>query len=103
MPKITVKGVTLMKKIISLCVLIALAAVFVTSLTACGDDKKTNKNTTAQSLVSTTRESTTMLPGEENGRVSDVSREGDNGIAGDIVSDVSRGLTELSEAISEAF
>lgn len=41
-----------------------------------------------------------MLPNENDGKVSDVSESGKNGVAGDIVSDISRGLTELSEAVT---
>lgn len=76
-------------------------AIIVTAFAACGDDKKVN-DTTLQSRESTVRESSTMLPNEGDGKISESSGDG-NGVAGDIVSDVSRGLTDLSEALSEAF
>lgn len=95
------KGVNSMKKIITASIAIVILAVIVSAFTACGDDKKVN-DTTALSRESTVRESTTMLPNENDGKISDTSGDG-NGVAGDIVSDVSRGLTELSEALSEAF
>lgn len=90
-----------MKKIVTACVALVLTSVLALTLTACGDDKKLD-NTTRGDISSTLRESTTRFANENDGRVSDVSGEG-NGVAGDIVSDVSRGLTELSEALGEVF
>lgn len=91
-----------MKKIVTACVALILISVLALTLTACGDDKKLDNNTTRGDISSTARESTTRFANENDGRVSDVSGDG-NGVAGDIVSDVSRGLTELSEALSEVF
>ena len=69
-----------MKKIIAICTALILTCLLAVAFTACGD-----KNTTDDS----TRTSTPAA-----------SQSGKNGVAGDIVSDISRGLTELSEAVT---
>lgn len=89
-----------MKKIITASMVIVMLAIIVTAFAACGEKK--TENTTSQSRESTVRESSTMLPHEDDGKISESSGDS-GGVAGDIVSDVSRGLTDLSEALSEAF
>lgn len=87
-----------MKKIIAICTALILTCLLVVAFTACGDKNTTDDSTRTSTPAAS--QSTTMLPNENDGKVSDVSESGKNGVAGDIVSDISRGLTELSEAVT---
>lgn len=96
-----------MKKIITICAAVLLTAVLAVTLCACGGN--TNNNGTSGNSTSNTSMSDTMNGSDtmfdaENGKVSDVSEKGDNGVLGDIVTDistdVSQAVTDVSEAIT---
>lgn len=86
-----------MKKITAICTAIVLVCLVAVAFSACGDKNTTDDSTRTSTVPA---QSTTMLPNENDGKISDVHESGNNGVAGDIVSDISRGLTELSEAVT---
>lgn len=96
-----------MKKIITICAAVLLTAVLVVTLCACGGNKNntgTSGNSTSNTSTSDTMNGSDTMFDAENGKVSDVSEKGDNGVLGDIVTDistdVSQAVTDVSEAIT---
>lgn len=85
-----------MKKFIAVFAVVMLVGSMILVFSGCGEDE--NKVTTDPVTSNTT---TTM----NNGMVTDESEKGDNGVLGDIVTDVSEGVsdmvTDMSEDVSE--
>ena len=91
-----------MKKIITVCSDVQLIGCIAVLFYGCGAKDEevitTNPDTTE-------RLTTTTMPATNEGMVTDTSEKGDNGVIGDIVTDVSEGIsnvvTDMSEDISE--
>ncbi len=85
-----------MKKIITLSVAILCVALVAVLFYGCGNDTEdmtTTTITTTENMTSDTTDIVT-LPDVSDGVVSDVSGENENGLLGDIVTDVSEGVSE---------
>ena len=85
-----------MKKIITLSVAILCVALVAVLFYGCGNDTEdmiTPTITTTETMTSDTTDIVT-LPDVREGVVSDVSGENENGLLGDIVTDVSEGVSE---------
>lgn len=85
-----------MKKIITLGLAILVISMVAVLFYGCGNDAEdmttttpTNENTT----IDTTMDIVTV-PDKNDGVITDVSGENDNGLIGDIVTDVSEGISE---------
>lgn len=83
-----------MKKIIISAVAVALVICMAIAFGACG-----NKDNTVTTTEAPTVNNTTLLNAED-GKVTDESEKGRNGAAGDLVSDISEGLTDMSEKMN---
>lgn len=85
-----------MKKIITLSVAILCVALVAVLFYGCGNDAEDTTTTTITTTENTTSDTTDIitLPDVSDGVVSDVSGENENGIVGDIVTDVSEGVSE---------
>lgn len=85
-----------MKKIITLSVAILCVALVAVLFYGCGNDAEDMTTTTITTTENTTSDTTDIitLPDVSDGVVSDVSGENENGIVGDIVTDVSEGVSE---------
>lgn len=85
-----------MKKIITLSVVILCVALVAVLFYGCGNDAEDMTTTTITTTENTTSDTTDIvtLPDVSDGVVSDVSGENENGIVGDIVTDVSEGVSE---------
>ena len=85
-----------MKKIITLSVAILCVALVAVLFYGCGNNAEDMTTTTITTTENTTSDTTDIitLPDVSDGVVSDVSGENENGIVGDIVTDVSEGVSE---------
>lgn len=94
------KGREFMRKIIAVISAVLLVGCMAVVFYGCGAD---DENTTTLSETSgvTTTESTTMMPDKNDGVVTDESVKGENGVIGDIVTDVSEGVSEAVTDVSE--
>lgn len=86
-----------MKKIIAIIAVIMLVGCLSVVLTGCGDSDKTNTDT---SLTATSEKLTDDIKNNP-GSVTDESVKGENGVIGDIVTDVSDGISKAVTDISE--
>ena len=84
-----------MKKIIAVVAVMLLIGSMAFVFSGCGGDD--NKTTTTTTVPGTSEVTTTGNPGV----VTDESEEGENGILGDIVTDVSEGVSNMVTDISE--
>jgi len=93
-----------MKKIITLSVAILCVALVAVLFYGCGNDAEDMTTTTITTTENTTSDTTDIitLPDVSDGVVSDVSGENENGIVGDIVTDVSEGVSEGARDMSNA-
>ncbi len=82
-----------MKKVITVIAVAMLIGCMAFVFSGCGGNDE-NTTTTTQT---TTNVTTTMNPG----MVTDESEEGDNGVLGDIVTDVSEGVSDMVTDVSE--
>ena len=97
------KGREFMKKIISLVSALILVGCIAVVFYGCGaDDKDMTTTTPALSTVPVTdnMEETDMMD-ENAGKVTDVSDTNDNGLIGDVVTDISEGLSDVVTDVSE--
>ena len=83
-----------MKKIITLSVAVLLVSLVAVIFYGCGNN--TEDVTTTTTTESTPADTTDIitLPDVSDGMVSDVSGENENGLLGDVVTDVSEGISE---------
>ena len=93
-----------MKKIITLSVAILCVALVAVLFYGCGNDAEDMTTTTITTTENTTSDTTDIvtLPDVSDGVVSDVSGENENGIVGDIVTDVSEGVSEGAQDMRNA-
>ncbi len=93
-----------MKKIITICSAVLLISCIALLFYGCGAKDEEVITTT---MPATTEMSTTepMIPETNEGMITDTSDKDDNGVIGDIVTDMSEGMskvvTDVSEGISE--
>ena len=92
-----------MKKIIAIMSAFVLVVCLAMVLTGCGGDKNTPTTTTTTTNITTTTENTTENPGI----VTDESEKGENGVIGDVVTDISEMASDMinlnSTNIKEAY
>lgn len=86
-----------MKKIIAIMSAFVLVVCLAMVLTGCGGDKNTTTTTTTTTTNITTTDNTTENPGI----VTDESEKGDNGVIGDIVTDMSEMASDVMTDISD--
>ncbi|MBQ6935918.1 MAG: hypothetical protein IJN49_05140 [Clostridia bacterium] len=85
-----------MKRIITLGIAILVISMVAVLFYGCGNDAEdmtTTTPTTGDTTIDTTMDIVTV-PDKNDGIVTDVSGENDNGLIGDIVTDVSEGISE---------
>ncbi len=85
-----------MKKIITLGIAILAISMIAVLFYGCGNDAEdmtTTTLTTEDTTIDTTMDIVTV-PDKNDGEITDVSGENDNGLIGDIVTDVSEGISE---------
>ena len=85
-----------MTKIIALMSAFVLVVCLAMVLTGCGGDKNTTTTTTTTNNTTTT-ENTTVNPGI----VTDESETGDNGVIGDVVTDISEMASDMMTDVSD--
>ena len=83
-----------MKKIIAVVAVVLLVGSMVLVFSGCGEE---DINTTTTTIPGTSQVTTTQNPGV----VTDESEEGENGVLGDIVTDVSEGVSDMVTDMSE--
>ena len=87
-----------MKKIITLGIAILVISMVAVLFYGCGNDAEDMTTTTTTPTTENTTIDTTMdivtVPDKNDGVITDVSGENDNGLIGDIVTDVSEGISE---------
>ena len=92
-----------MRKIIAVISALVLVGCMAVVFYGCGADDE-NTTTIPETSKATVSESTTMMSEVNEGIVTDESEKGDNGVIGDIVTDVSEGVskavTDVSEGVS---
>ena len=86
-----------MKKIIAVFAVVLLIGSMVLVFSGCGEDDNSTTTTTSTTVPGTSGVTTTQNPGV----VTDESEEGDNGVLGDIVTDVSEGVSDAITDVSE--
>ena len=86
-----------MKKIIAVVAVIVLVGSMVLVFSGCGDNDNNVTSTTNTTVPGTTDVTTTQNPGI----VTDESEKGENGVLGDIVTDVSEGVSDMVTDMSE--
>ena len=96
-----------MKKILTLGVTILVISMVAVLFYGCGNDAEdmtTTTPTTENTTIDTTMDIVTV-PDKNDGMVSDVSGEDKNGLIGDVVTDVSEGvsegLTDIKDALTD--
>lgn len=95
-----------MKKIISLVSALILIGCIAVVFYGCGaDDENMTTTTTTTPALSTVPSTDNMeengMMDENAGRVTDVSDENDNGVIGDIVTDISEGVSDAVTDVSQ--
>ncbi len=97
------KDVKSMKKIITLGVAILAISMVAVLFYGCGNnaDDMTTTSTTQNTTLDTATDIVTM-PDKSDGVVSDVSGDNNNGLIGDVVTDVSEGISEGLTDIRDA-
>lgn len=86
-----------MKKFITVIAVALIIGCMAFVFTGCGGDDNNTTTTTATTTPETSEVTTTMNPG----MVTDESEEGENGVLGDIVTDVSEGVSDMVTDMSE--
>lgn len=86
-----------MKKIIAIMSAVVLVVCLAMVLTGCGGDNNTPTTTTTTTNTTITTESLTDNPG----MVTDESDNGENGVIGDIVTDMSEMASDMMTNVSE--
>lgn len=89
-----------MKKIITLAMAILVVSMVAALFYGCGNDNNEPTTTTTQNTTTDTTMDIVTVPDKNDGIVSDVSDE--NGLLGDIVTDVSEGISEGMSDIRDA-
>lgn len=89
-----------MRKIIAVISALVLVGCMAVVFYGCGADDE-NTTTIPETSKATVSESTTMMSEVNEGIVTDESEKGDNGVIGDIVTDVSEGVSEAVTDVSE--
>ncbi len=93
------KGSEYMKKIIAVVAVVLLIGSMVLAFSGCGED---DNNTTTTNRATTTVTGTSEVTTTKNpGVVTDESQKGENGVLGDIVTDVSEGVSDMVTDMSE--
>ena len=90
------KGREIMKKIIAIAAVLMLVGCMAVILTGCGGND--NNDMTSTTMTTTT---TPVTPTTNSGMVTDESEADDNGVIGDIITDVSEDLSEMVTDVSE--
>ncbi len=91
-----------MKKIITLSVAILCVAMVAVLFYGCGNDTEDMTTTTTTESTSSDVTDIVTLPDVSDGMVTDVSGENDSGLIGDIVTDVSEGVSEGAQDMRNA-
>ena len=91
------KGSEYMKKIIAVIAVVLLVGSMVLVFSGCGGDDNNTTSTTTTTDAGTSEVSTTQNPGI----VTDESEKGENGVLGDIITDVSEGVSDMVTDMSE--
>ena len=91
------KGSEYMKKIIAVVAVVLLIGSMVLVFSGCGEDDNNTTPTNNATVPGTAEVTTTQNPGV----VTDESQEGENGVLGDIVTDVSEGVSDAMTDVSE--
>ena len=94
------KGREFMRKIIAVISALVLVGCMAVVFYGCGADDE-NTTTIPETSKATVTESTTTMSEVNEGIVTDESEKGDNGVIGDIVTDVSEGVSEAVTDVSE--
>ena len=94
------KGREFMRKIIAVISALLLVGCMAVVFYGCGADDE-NTTTMPETSDATITQSTTMMPDKNDGVVTDESEKGDNGVIGDIVTDVSEGISQVVTDVSE--
>lgn len=94
------KGREFMKKIIAVISALLLVGCMAVVFYGCGAEDE-NTTTIPETSKATITESTTMKADMNDGVVTDESSKGDNGVIGDIVTDVSEGVSQAVTDMSE--
>lgn len=89
-----------MRKIIAVISALVLVGCMAVVFYGCGADDE-NTTTIPEISKATVTESTTTMSEVNEGIVTDESEKGDNGVIGDIVTDVSEGVSEAVTDVSE--
>ena len=89
-----------MRKIIAVISVLVLVGCMAVVFYGCGADDE-NTTTIPETSKATVTESTTTMSEVNEGIVTDESEKGDNGVIGDIVTDVSEGVSEAVTDVSE--
>lgn len=89
-----------MRKIIAVISALVLVGCMAVVFYGCGADDE-NTTTIPETSKATVTESTTTMSEVNEGIVTDESEKGDNGVIGDIVTDVSEGVSEAVTDVSE--
>ena len=89
-----------MRKIITVVSVFILIGCIAVVFYGCGADDE-NTTTIPETSKATVTESTTTMSEVNEGIVTDESEKGDNGVIGDIVTDVSEGVSEAVTDVSE--
>lgn len=89
-----------MKKLITICSAVLLISCMAVLLCGCGAKDEEVITTT---IPTTTQRAVTepVIPETNEGMITDVSEKDDNGVIGDIVTDVSEGISEAVTDVSE--
>lgn len=97
------KGREFMKKMITAVVALVLIGSIAVVFCACGADDKnmTNDTSAASSVPATDDIGRNDMADVDDGKITDVSGDNNNGVIGDIVTDVSEGISDVVTDISE--
>ena len=86
-----------MKKIITVVAVALIIGCMAFVFSGCGENDNNTTSTTTSTTSPETTNSTTINPG----MVTDESEEGENGVLGDIITDVSEGVSDMVTDMSE--
>ena len=86
-----------MKKIIAVVSVALLVGAMIFVFSGCGEDKNDITTTNTTTVTTTSEVTVTQNPGV----VTDESEKGENGVLGDIVTDISEGVSDMVTDMSE--
>ncbi len=95
------KGREFMKKIITAVLSLALVGCIAVIFCACGADDKDMTDKTSSPAVSDNLGKNDGTADVNDGKITDVSGDNNNGVIGDIVTDVSEGISDIVTDVSE--